>query len=51
MLDKTDTRLNPTTNATEAIDEQQPKQLATSIKNVLSSLMTDIHCPKHVGVF
>jgi hypothetical protein len=48
---KTDTRLNPTTNATEAIDKQQLKQLATSFKDVLSSLTMDIHCPKHVGVF
>jgi hypothetical protein len=46
---KTDTRLHPTTNATEAIDKQQRKQLATSVKNVLSSLMMDIHCPKHVA--
>jgi hypothetical protein len=39
---QTNTRLNPTTNATEAIDKQQRKQLATSVKNVLSSLMIDI---------
>jgi hypothetical protein len=48
---QTDAKLNPTTNATEAIDKQQSKQLATSVKNVLSSLMMDIYCPKHVGVF
>jgi hypothetical protein len=48
---KTNTRLNATTNATEAIDKQQRKQLAASVKNVLSSMMMDIHCPKHVGVF
>jgi hypothetical protein len=46
---KKDTRLNPTANATETIYEQL-KQLATSVKNVLSSLMMYIHCPKHVGV-
>jgi hypothetical protein len=48
---QTDARLNPTTNATDAIDKQQRKQLANPIKNILSSLMMDIHCPKHVGVF
>jgi hypothetical protein len=48
---QTDARLNTTTNVTETIDKQQRKQLATSVKKVLSSLIVDIRCPKHVGVF